>query len=467
LRIAYLCNRYPAVSLTFIQREVRALRDLGMRIDTFAIRQAFPEHLLSAADREEYQSTFAVLPPKPARLFAAHAHALLLHPLRYAATLALALTLHPRGLRGLVWQCFYFAEAVLVWRTCHRRAIRHIHAHFANVAADVALLASHLGGEGWSWSFSLHGSVEFFEISQSRLAEKLRRAKFVICISDFARSQAMAFLEQPQWAKLHVVHCGVDLVKFRRAQHPPDSGPTRVLSVGRLIEAKGHAALLDAIGLVRTEGVDARLTVIGDGPQRAALESLSARRGLEGAVTLAGSIGQDEIAAAYAATDIFCLASFAEGLPVVLIEAMAMEIPVIATRIAGIPELIEDGVSGLLVTPGRPDQLADALAVLSRDPRRRRAIGIAAHAKVVAEFDVRDSAGALRAAFAAALAQPLEASAQKPPSLHPRAGLPRGAGGVTGDGPERGAAGRQLRYRDIGAAQPEQVLQSDALLESQ
>jgi len=405
MRIAYLCNRYPAVSLTFILREVRALRRLGVDVQTFAVRRAFPEHLVSAADREECARTYAVLPPDPGALALAHLSAAVLHPLRYLGTLGLALRLRPRGLRGAVWQGFYFAEAIVIWRECRRRGISHIHAHFANVATDVALLASYFGGGrtgDWSWSFTLHGPVELYDVTRSRLPEKLRRAQFVICISDFARSQAMAFLEHEQWGKLRVVHCGVDPDVFRPVEHSNEAMPARdlhVLSVGRLIDLKGHALLLEAVAVARAEGVQARLTIVGDGSTRPALEARAARLGLVDEVTFAGAVGQDDIAGFYADADIFCLASFAEGVPVVLMEAMAMEIAVIATGIAGIPELVEDGVSGLVVPPGRADRLAAALRTLADDPALRRAMGKAGRAKVLAEFDVAKSAAQLRELF--------------------------------------------------------------------
>ena len=409
MRIAYLCNRYPAISLTFIQGEVRALRRLGMIVDTFAIRRAFRDHLLSDVDRQEFASTYAVLPPNVVDVVPTHLTAFLRHPVRYVSTLALALRLRPRGLRGAVWQCFYFAEAILIWRQCCQRGIRHIHAHFANVATDVALLATHFGGgerEDWSWSFTLHGPVEFFDVSQSRLPEKLRRAKFVVCISDFARSQAMAFLDQRQWNKLRVVHCGVDPSAFQpdgKAHMPAQTNSLHVLNVGRLIGLKGHALLLNALALLRDRGIDAKLTIVGDGPTRARLESLAASIGITDAVSFAGAVGQGEIAAFYRAADVFCTPSFAEGIPVVLMEAMAMHLPVVATRIAGIPELVHHGTTGLIVSPGRPDQLADALKRLALDPARRRVMGEEARAKVRAQFDIRRSARMLRDIFTAEL----------------------------------------------------------------
>jgi colanic acid/amylovoran biosynthesis glycosyltransferase len=404
MRIAYLCNRYPSVSLTFIQREVAALRELGVRIETMAIRRAFGDHILSDADREALGSTFTVLPPRPASILLAHLTALILRPRRYALTLILALRLRPRGLRGAIWQLFYFVEAIVVWRECRRRGIRHIHVHFANVAADVALLATHFGGEraGCSWSFTLHGPVEFFDVTQSRLAEKLARASFVVCISDFARSQAMTLLEHSCWEKLHVVHCGVDLDAFPAVVRSRGEPPLNILNVGRLVREKGHASLLEALALARRSGVEASLTVVGDGPERETLESLAVQLSIADHVSFVGFVGQDEIAAYYCACDVFCLASFAEGVPVVLMEAMAMEIPVITTRIAGIPELVEHGHSGLVVAPGDPDAIAAAIAELS-EPGRRAALGCAGRRTVAADFELFSCARTLRAIFADAL----------------------------------------------------------------
>lgn len=415
MRIAYLCNRYPAVSLTFIQREVAALRRLGVQLETMSIRRCSREHILSAADREASQSTFSVLPIGLARLLGTHLAAMLGHPRRYLATFALALRLRPRGLRGLVWQVFYFAEAIVIWRRCEQRGIRHIHVHFANVAADVALLATRFGGErrGWSWSFTLHGPVEFFEISQSRLAEKLARASFVICISDFARSQAMALLEHSLWGKLHVVHCGVDLDVFAPTSREPGR-ELELLSVGRLVEVKGQAVLLQALALLRDAGVAANLTLVGDGPQRARLQALAVTLGVDHCVSFLGAVGQEQITSFYAACDIFCLASFAEGVPVVLMEAMASATPVVATAIAGIPELVHDGHSGLVVPPGRADALAGAITALAFDAERRAWMGANGRAAVAAGFELDGCAWQLQAILAEALSSPEEPERNAP-----------------------------------------------------
>ena len=397
MRIAYLASRYPAVSHTFIQREIAGLRDQGVTIDTFAIRRAQPDEVLSRADDAEARATYALLPVRITHLLRAHLRALVRHPRGYEATLREALRLAPAGARGALWQGFYFGEAVLLWDRLRRRGTPHVHAHFANVASDVALLAAFLGreaGEGpRSWSLTMHGSTEFYDVPGYRLAEKARTAAFVACVSDFTRSQMMLFVEEEHWPKLALVRCGVDPERFRAVAAPSDAagrdgGPVRVLTVGRLVGGKGFALLLDAVHALVERGLDVALTVVGDGPSREHLHAQAARLGLADRVEWVGALGQDEIRAAYARADVFCLPSFAEGVPVVLMEAMAMEVPVVATRIAGIPELIEDGASGLLVTPARGDELADAIGRLVDDPALRARLGAAGRRAVLEGYDV-------------------------------------------------------------------------------
>ena len=407
MRIAYLASRYPAVSHTFMQREIAGLRDEGVTIDTFAIRRAQAGEVLSRADAAEARATYALLPVRLTHLLRAHLRALLRHPRGYRATLAEAVRLAPAGARGALWQLFYFGEAVLMWDRCRRRGVTHVHAHFANVASDVALLAAHLGrdaGEGpRSWSLTMHGSTEFYDVPGYRLAEKAREAAFVACVSDFTRSQLMLFLEEEHWSKLALVRCGVDPERF--APRAADGaggepgGPLRVLTVGRLVGGKGFGLLVEAVHALVERGHDVALTVVGDGPSRGHLRAQADRLGLGGRVEWVGALGQDEIRERYASADVFCLPSFAEGVPVVLMEAMAMQVPVVATRIAGIPELIEDGTSGLLVTPARTDELADALGRLAADPDLRGRLGAAGRRAVLEGYDIGRWTAALRALF--------------------------------------------------------------------
>jgi colanic acid/amylovoran biosynthesis glycosyltransferase len=403
--IAYLCSRYPAVSHAFVQREVFALRRRGVEVRTFSIRRAAESELLSRADREEYRTTRAVLPPRWPALVAAHLAAFLPSPRAYLAAVGRALELARPGMRGRLWQLFYFAEAIQVWRDCERRGVSHVHAHFANVGSDVALLAAHFGaaaGRGpRTWSFTMHGPAEFYEVSAHRLAEKVGASDFVACISDFCRSQLMGFAAREHWEKLHVVHCGVDPREFVAVERAPSAGVLRVVNVGRLADRKGQALLLDAIAMLRRDGLDVRATIVGDGPERERLHEHAARLGLAEAVEFPGAVGQDDIRGFYERADMFCSPSFAEGVPVVVMEAMATGLPVVATRVMGLPELVEDGVSGRLVPPGRADLLAEAMRALAEQPGERMRMGERGRAKVAAEFDVHDSAERLERLFGA------------------------------------------------------------------
>jgi glycosyltransferase involved in cell wall biosynthesis len=402
MRVAYICSEYPAISHSFVQREVLALRELGEEIETFTIRRTPPEKLLSELDVAEDRRTCAILPTGAGRLIGAHVRALARSPRRYASTLAAALTLGPAGARNRLWQLFYFAEAMIFRRELRHRRVDHVHVHFVNVAAWVTLLACLYERDRWTWSFTMHGPLEFDDVDFYKIPEKVSQAAFVACISDFARSQLMRLCAREDWAKLHVVHCGVTDV----ASSPhgsPSAGTLQVASVGRLAPQKGFDVLLDALAEVRRDGVDARLTLVGDGPLRERLQQRAARPDLDGSVSFTGALSGEAVGAVLRDCDVFCLPSFAEGVPVVLMEAMASGLPVVTTRIMGIPELVEDGVEGLLVAPGRADLVAGALRRLAADPAERRRMGAAGMDKVRREYLVIDQARLLREQFLHAL----------------------------------------------------------------
>ena len=394
MRLGVICSRYPAVSHTFIHREVRALRARGVDVSTFAVRRAARADALSAADRKELESTHAILPAGP-ELARAHLRALLRHPRAWAGTLLRALRLTPGTPRGTLWQLFYFAEAVSLWDELRRRGVRHLHAHFADVASDVALLATDLGnradGGGWSWSLAVHGPAQLHDVRASRIAAKVADAAFVACVSDHLRSQLMMVTDPEQWGSLHLVRTGVDPDVFR--PNGDAEASNRVLTVARLVPGKGIDVLLDALVRLEERGVPAEAEIVGDGPDRERLAASIRTLGLDGRVRLLGPASQERVRQLHAGATVFCLPSFSEGVPVVLMEAMAMEVPVVATRITGVPELVEEGRSGFLVPPGRPDLLADSLErALRAAPAKRRAMGAAGRARVEAEFDQAHSA---------------------------------------------------------------------------
>ena len=396
MRVAYVISRYPLVSHAFVRREVEALRDAGMEVDTFTVRRTDPDQIVSDADAAEDARTFALRPVSFAALLGAHFAMVRRHPRGYVRAARTAWRGRFGGLGGAVWSLFYFVQGVVLARQLEDRGIRHVHAHHANVAADVARIAARC--LGITWSFSMHGPTEFSDVERFRPGDKAADADFVACISDFARSQLLPMVPPERWERLHVVRLGVELPPSAPSV-PPGDGRLRVLSVGQLAERKGFTVLLEALAALRDRGVGVDATVVGEGPARAELERRIEQHGLSGSVTLAGALSHDETLARYAAADVFCLPSFAEGVPVVLMEAMARSRPVVATRIAGIPELVEDGVSGLLVTPGRADELVQALARLAGDADGRARLGAAGREAVARDYESSRSARRLQELF--------------------------------------------------------------------
>lgn len=395
-RLAYLTSLYPAVSHTFIQREIAGLRSLGFTVEPCAARRPEAGQITGPAERAALAETFYILAAarRPATLPRALLAALG-RPGGLLRMLALAWRTAPPGVRGGLKQMAYAAEAVILSRHLQVHRIDHLHNHFASSSGTVALLTSALSGI--PFSYTLHGPSDLYEPEKWRLREKTARAAFVACISHFARAQAMHFSDPAHWPKLRIVHCGVLPELYARAAPRSEPG-TRLIFVGRLAAVKGLRVLIEAFGQARRTRPDLHLTLVGDGADRAMLERLAAPLG--DAVQFAGYLSQEDVAAALARSDAFVLPSFAEGLPVVLMEALAAARPVIATQVAGVSELVEDGVNGFIVPPGDARTLADRIGRIADDPELRARMGRAGRETVRAEFDARQEARRLGALFA-------------------------------------------------------------------
>lgn len=395
--VAYLTSEYPKFSHTFIQREVSALRAEGEDIITCAIRRPQEEALTGPEEREEHRGTFAIMERarNPLSLLADIASIKLLRLGGVLSALKLAVTERASGLRGLIYAFFYLAEAMVLARHLRRANVRRLHIHFANPACTVGMLAARI--LRIPYSFTLHGPSDFMDTDQSRLGAKLTNAEFVACISNYARGKAMAHLTPDHHAKLHIIHCGGMPARYTSA--PPPSGQN-ILFVGRLADVKGVPLLLEAFSRLRANHPKAALTIVGDGELRDELQANARAKNLTN-VRFTGAIGQSEVAEELARSAIFVLPSYAEGVPVVLMEAMAAGRPVVTSRITGIPELVEDGASGFLTEPGDIDALTQAIETLLSDPDMGAALGQVGRAKVIADFDIESEAKRLHALFTA------------------------------------------------------------------
>ncbi len=404
MKVGYVASRYPHISHTFIRREVESLREAGVDVTTFTVRRSENADHFGPADRLADGDTISILPISALALARCQLAALARSPKAYASTLVATVRGAPGGIRPTLWALFHFIEGIVLWNHCRRLGIRHLHAHFANVGADVCRVVARFGRasdgpDQWSWSFTMHGSTEFYDVQAFDLDGKADDADGIVCISDFARTQIIMLGEAGIEDRVSIVHCGVDLGEYVPAPPTTDPHPLQVLFLGRLVIDKGPTVLVEAIGLLAEAGVDLHLTIAGDGPIRADIERLVVRLGLTDRVTMLGSVPPNETRDLYRDADVFCLPSFAEGLPVVLMEAMACSVPVVTTYITGIPELVTDGVDGFMVTPGRPDQIADALRKLA-DSERRAEMGALGRQKVERDFDITTIGPQLEAFFA-------------------------------------------------------------------
>jgi len=396
--VAYLTGEYPKVSHTFIQREIAALRAQGVKVLTCTVRRPPAATVVGPGQQAEARTTFCIVETAkraPHRLIGAHIAVLLRSPRRWFSAFGLAWRIRPPGVKALAWQLFYFLEAGLFADYLRKNGVVHLHNHFANSSCSVAMLASEISGI--PFSFTLHGPSIFFEPKWWQIGEKIARAKFVACISHFARSQAMLFSDQSHWPKLKIVHCGVNPQNYSRQKK---SGYGKhILFVGRLAAIKGVPLLIDAFAELKKTHQDARLTLIGDGPDRAELEARAERLALGTSVTFTGYLPQEGVSNVMEQADVFVLPSFAEGVPVVLMEAMASRLPVVATRVAGVQELVEHGMSGIVIPPGDRDALVAGMTSLLEDPALCARMGAKGREIVELEFSTDHEAARMETLF--------------------------------------------------------------------
>jgi glycosyltransferase involved in cell wall biosynthesis len=397
--IAYLSNQYPKVSHAFIRREIRALEAHGVPVRRYSIRPC-PDRLVDPADVEEKARTRVVLTSGAAsRIVRAMVAALLADPARWLRTLWWALRIGVRSESGPVRHLIYFSEACLLAQWLREDGCTHLHSHFGTNGTTVAMLCRALGGP--PYSFTVHGPEEFDNVGGLTLTAKIEHAAFVIAISHFGRSQLIRWCGDEHWSKIHVVRCALDATFLAPADEPAPAND-RLVCVGRLCPQKGQLLLVEALGRLAAEGVAFRMVFVGDGELRGAVEEAIRNHGIEDRCEITGWASGDEVRRQLLDSRALVLPSSAEGLPVVLMEALALARPALTTHVAGIPELVESGESGWLVPSGSLDGLCHALReALSATPETLHEMGRAGAVRARSQHDAMVEAAKLVRLFPA------------------------------------------------------------------
>jgi glycosyltransferase involved in cell wall biosynthesis len=400
LKVAYLINQYPKVSHTFVRREIQALERQGIEVLRLASRGWADPHP-DAADQAELRLTRYGLQGGAFALIRSVIGVALTTPTAFWRALRLALHCSRGSERPWPVHLAYLAQACRFLGWLRASGVDHVHAHFGTNPAEVAMLIEALGGPGYS--FTVHGPEEFDKPQAIGLARKIERSRFVVAVSSFGRSQLYRWVGERHWPKVRVVHCGLEPA-FHQGHAGPVSTAPRLVCVGRLCEQKGQLLLVQALSRLVGRGLAPQLVLAGDGEMRTAIEAQVAEFGLRDHVTITGWVDGARVRTELLAARALVLPSFAEGLPVVIMEAMALGRPVISTYVAGIPELVLDGQAGWLVPAGDVEALADAMQrCLDAPPDRLAQMGERAHERVLQRHDADREAARLAGHFRAAL----------------------------------------------------------------
>ncbi|MGY4827998.1 glycosyltransferase family 4 protein [Sphaerotilaceae bacterium SBD11-9] len=398
MRIAYLVNLYPAVSHTFIRREILALERQGVSVQRIALH-GWDGVLADEQDHLERSRTQYVLKRGMLGLIWPVISALCWSPLKFMSALILAVNLGWRAFRPMPYHLVFLAEACQILSWLRSTGATHVHAHFGSNPAELALLVQALGGP--SFSFTVHGPTEYDQPTHHKLGEKAERAAFVVAISSFGRSQLYRWVRHVHWPKIKVVRCAVEPAFQSQEFIPPPVAP-RLVCVGRICHEKGQLLLVEAAALVARKGIAFELVLAGDGPVRREVEELVQSLGMQGTVRITGWLSGAQVRDELLAARALLLPSFAEGLPVVVMEAMALGRPVMTTYVAGIPELVLPEENGWLFPAGDVDAIASAIeSCLAKPTEELARMGRAARERVLERHNADTEAGKLIAEFKA------------------------------------------------------------------
>lgn len=400
-------------STTFIRREIEALEALGLEIRRFAIR-AWPVALVDPRDVAEQRATEYLLTGNLAGLARALVREVVRNPGGLRRSLPAWLALR-RDTGGLVRPAAYLMQAALLRQRAQAEGIDHVHVHFATNATAVVMLARLMGGPGYS--FTAHGPDEFRDCERLSFSPKIAHARFVVAISDYCRERLTGLGRPADAGKIHLARCGLALEEFPSLGPPCAEENQTMVCVGRLCPEKGQVQIPQAVAALSARFPNLRVILVGDGESRPAIEAAIRAHGVGDRVILRGWAANAEVLALLRDSRALLLPSFAEGLPIVIMEALALGRPVISTRVAGIPELVDE-TCGWLVPPGDPTALAEAMgAALALAPAQLAAMGAAGRARIVRLHDRRSLARILRRLFAEGVAQRTADAAR--PVRHP------------------------------------------------
>jgi glycosyltransferase involved in cell wall biosynthesis len=399
VRIAYLINQYPSVSHSFIRREILALERLGFEIMRLSLR-GWDHVLVDEADQAERKRTRYVLRVHSLDLLFSVLRMSLARPIRLMRAIAMAWHMSRESDRPFYVHLIYVVEACRITLWLRKEDVTHLHAHFGTNSAEVAMLAHILGG--LPWSFTAHGTESFDNPRLVGLSEKVLRCAFAVAVSIYGRAQLYRCINPKHWHKIHVVHCGLDPM-FREFTDFSPASAQRIICVGRLSPEKGHLILLEAAHRLATEGYNFELILAGDGELRRDIEAQILQHKLTDRVRITGWISNKQVSEELLAARVLVVPSLGEGLPVVIMEAMALRRPVIATMVGGIPELVRPGEDGWLVPPSDVAGLAEAMrACLEASSQQIDRMGKSARERVLESHDVDEEAKRLRELFVGA-----------------------------------------------------------------
>jgi glycosyltransferase involved in cell wall biosynthesis len=398
MNLVYLNAMYPMTSTTFIRREMEAIEALGQPIHRMAIRH-WHTAVVDPLDIAELEHTDYLLTGSKVRFVRDILAEVVTRPHALIGVLPLWWRLYRNAGDKFVQHCAYLFEALAFRRRTARHGVNHVHVHFATTAAGVAMLARRMGGP--RYSYTVHGPDELVGMRALSHREKARGAAFVIAITDYCRGRIIA--EAPEAAgKVRIIPCGIDTDDFPFQPEAPDS--PRIVCVGRLCANKGQKHIPAAVAQVRAEFPQIVVDLLGGGEDEALIRAEIDKFGVHDNIVLHGWATSDQVRAAIVGARALLLPSYAEGLPIVIMEALAMGRPVLTTRIAGIPELVDSGC-GWVFEAGDVDAIAEALrSVMRADPQQRAAMGREGRRRVEERHDLRKSAKALLEAFREAAA---------------------------------------------------------------